>query len=64
MQRMFPSVTDAYNAGIEELGHDDFIVAEWNKSKVVAVYGGPKKSDIRPDLLIDYKFGLKKHFGL
>lgn len=34
----FITVDDAYKAGIKEVGHDDFIVAEMKRGKCVAVH--------------------------
>lgn len=58
------SLKQAFDDGFEQLDHDDFVIAEWKNDKIIAIYAGPAKSDIRADLLDDYGNGIMQEFGL
>lgn len=58
----YPTAKKAFAAGIDELDHDDFVVAEWKNDKIVAVYTDPDKK--RADLLKEYGKGVMREYGL
>lgn len=60
----YKTLKQAFKAGWKELGHDDFIIAQWKDDKVIAVYAGAEKSDKRDDLLEDYGDGIMREYGL
>lgn len=58
----YPTAKKAFDAGIEQLEHDDFVVAEWKNDKIVAMYSEPNKK--RADLLKEYGKGVMREYGL
>lgn len=41
------TLRQAYTRGLKSLGHDDFIVGEFDGESVVALFNGPTKDDAR-----------------